>query len=453
MIFAWIFISIFIFSLIILLHEYWHFKVARIFGVKVYEFGLGIPPRAKRLFTDKKWTDYTLNWLPLGGFVKLKGESLQTFSIYDEKKKLYNNAQLEQDLLARKTVYDRSWAVVDSESASQIFTLLQDNHASDSLLTKPYYQQALVILAGVIMNFLTAWVIFSVLFMIGVQPIGINSVIKTDAKLRLIPTQEQAFEYGILEAHSGVYLTPLKWSIAEKSGIKANDLLLWINQKPIDGAEEVMKIIWESKEIVLTLDIERENTTCETKDCPKQTLSLEVTPSNDWKIWTYIAPNISVHKNYTFQYGIVWSVKAGGEETIWQIILTFQALSKLFSNIFFPKTPIERQEAIEQVSWPIGIVHFITGSINYGIIFLTILAAIISINLGVFNLLPIPALDGGRFLFILVNSFVEKIFGKKMITERFEWYLHVGFFLFFIALSFLIAYNDVNHIIHPKLVP
>jgi regulator of sigma E protease len=65
MIIIGIIVSILVFSVIVLLHEYGHFKSARIFGVKVEEFGLGIPPKARKLFTDKHGTDYTLNWLPL----------------------------------------------------------------------------------------------------------------------------------------------------------------------------------------------------------------------------------------------------------------------------------------------------------------------------------------------------------------------------------------------------
>mgnify|MGYP001942974732 FL=1 len=88
-----IFVAIFIFSVIVIIHELWHFWAARFFWVKVEEFGLWIPPKARELFTDKKWTKYTLNWLPLWGFVKLTWEAPNTFYVYDSEKKLYNNNQ------------------------------------------------------------------------------------------------------------------------------------------------------------------------------------------------------------------------------------------------------------------------------------------------------------------------------------------------------------------------
>jgi regulator of sigma E protease len=81
------------------------------------------------------------------------------------------------------------------------------------------------------------------------------------------------------------------------------------------------------------------------------------------------------------------------------------------------------------------------------IIFIIIIWAIISINLWIFNLLPIPALDWWRFLFIVINSITQKLFRKKILNENIEWLIHVLFFIILIALSLIIAYNDINKII------
>jgi regulator of sigma E protease len=72
-----------------------------------------------------------------------------------------------------------------------------------------------------------------------------------------------------------------------------------------------------------------------------------------------------------------------------------------------------------------------------------LLTAIISVNLGIFNLLPIPALDGGRFVFIMLNWFSQLITGKKQISPMIEWYIHVFFFIVLIALSIAVSYNDI----------
>lgn len=75
-IFLGIILALFIFSVIVFFHELGHFSTAKKFGVKVEEFGIGIPPRAKQVWRDKSGTIYTLNWLPIGGFVKMKGEEM-----------------------------------------------------------------------------------------------------------------------------------------------------------------------------------------------------------------------------------------------------------------------------------------------------------------------------------------------------------------------------------------
>ena len=120
----------------------------------------------------------------------------------------------------------------------------------------------------------------------------------------------------------------------------------------------------------------------------------------------------------------------------------------LIRKIFNPKDEKEREEAINWMKWPIWMVDFISNSISAGIIFLIILWAVISINLWVFNLLPIPALDWWRFIFIIINSIVSKIFWKKAINEKNENIINFVFFIFLIALSLLIAYNDVSNIIN-----
>jgi membrane-associated protease RseP (regulator of RpoE activity) len=110
-------------------------------------------------------------------------------------------------------------------------------------------------------------------------------------------------------------------------------------------------------------------------------LEIPVIPAGNGKIGTYLAPNIIVNKNFYYQYGIIDSIKYGFLETSGQIHLTFVALKTLVQKIFFPETPVEREEAVESLAGPIGIVDFISESLSAGVIFLIILTAIISINL------------------------------------------------------------------------
>lgn len=450
MIFIWIIVSIIVFSIIILLHEFGHFKAARIFGVKVEEFGLWIPPRAKTVFKDKKWTIYSLNWLPLWGFVKLKWENINTFNVYDKNKKLYNNEDLEKDIKDWKDIFDKDWNIINLIDKEEILERLQDNYSNDSLLTKNPIKQAIIVLAWIFMNFLLAFVIFSILFFIWVSPIWVNTKLNTNLDLKLIPTQEKALEYWILKENIWVYLSPVENSIAKNAWIEDYDLAIKANNVELKNAWELKKIIEQSKWQKIVLDLKRA-TNCDitkTDNCNFEEINLEITPTSEWKIWAYLIPNIEFNKDFKYEYGFFWSIKAWFEETINQIALTFKWLKTLLWKIFFPETPVERQEAIKEVSWPIWVVDFMTKSISNWVVFILIIWAIISINLWVFNLLPIPALDWWRFLFITINWIVEKIFWRKAISEKLEGIIHVSFFIFLIALSVLIAYNDINKIIN-----
>lgn len=117
-IFIGIILALCVFFLVVFLHELGHFLVARWSGVKVHEFGIGIPPKLIRIFRDKKGTDWTLNWIPLGGFVRLKGEHFS-----------------------------------DPESREK-----------DAFPRATWWQQVAILLAGVTMNFLLAGLLFGVLF-------------------------------------------------------------------------------------------------------------------------------------------------------------------------------------------------------------------------------------------------------------------------------------------------
>lgn len=451
MIFVWIIVSIIVFSIIILIHEYGHFKTARIFGVKVEEFGLWIPPKAKELFTDKKWTKYTLNWLPLGWFVRLKWESINTFNVYDKNKKLYNNENLEKDIKDNKDIYDKNWEKIAENIKSEILEKLKDNYAKDSLISKSAWKQAIIILAWVFMNFLLASFIFAILFFIWVSPIWINDRIQTNLNLKLIPTPSEAIERWILKTNSWVYLLPAENSIAINAWIKEYDLVLKVNETQINNYEILQEIISKNANNKINFEIKRATNNCDittNENCNFENINIDIIPSNEGKVWSYLVPNIEFNRDFKYKYWVIDSIKYWVLETYGQIWITFSGLKMILWKIITPETPTERQEAINEISWPIWVVNLMTQTISEWIIFILIIWAIISINLWVFNLLPIPALDWWRFVFIVINSIIQKIFWRKAINESLEWIIHVSFFIFLIALSILIAYNDINKIIN-----
>jgi len=436
MIIIWIIIAILIFTIIVMVHEWWHFKAARIFWVKVEEFGIWIPPRAKKLFTDKKWTLFSLNWLPLWGFVKLTWETQRNFLIFDEKNNLLNNENLKKFILENKEIFDKKWNKIWKEDKIEILKILSENEANYNLNKKPAWQQSIIILAGIFMNFVLAFFIFFILFLVWVKPIWINNHIKTSLDLKLIPTLEQAINNWILEKKPWIILSPVSWSLAEKSWIEKWDIILKINDEEINSSEIFMKKIKENKgkTIILTKS-------CKNKENCKEKIYINIDEA--WKIWSYISENITINKDFEYKFWVLDSAKYAFLETKNQVLLTFSALSDLAKKIFTPETKTERQEAINSMSWPIWIVNFISETFSSWILFLLIIWALISINLWVFNLLPIPALDWWRFLFIILNSIFSKIFWKKFFSENMETIIHFIFFMILIALSLIIWYNDI----------
>ena len=394
MIIIWIIVSIILFSIIVIINELWHFSAARFFGVKVDEFWLGIPPRARKLFTDKKWTLFSLNWLPLGWFVRLKWENS---------------------------------------------SLLKNKKDKDALINVAYYKQAIIILWWVFMNFLLAAIIFSILFMIWVKPIWINTKIDTDLNVKIIPTYEQAISDWFLLKSPGVLLSPVEWSIAEQAGIEIWDVLSHINNQEITTPKELIETVWKSAWEKIDFTIKKINGEIE---------NIVISPSPEGKIGSYVSENITLNKDFEYKYSFLNAMKYGFIETYNQSLLTFKWLGILVKKIFTPETPNERQEALAQVSGPVWIVDFITNALSEWIIFLLIIWAIISINLGVFNLLPIPALDGWRFVFIFINGVIKSLFWKKIIGENTQSMIHIWFFILLIALSIIIMYNDIIKIIN-----
>ena len=119
----------------------------------------------------------------------------------------------------------------------------------------------------------------------------------------------------------------------------------------------------------------------------------------------------------------------------------------LAKNIISPKTKEQRTEAIQSVSWPVWIVSFITSTLKAGFVFLLIIWAIISISIWVFNLLPIPALDWWRFLFIILNAFFKKIFWKSLFSSNLEVIINFSFIILLFWLFILVTYNDISKLI------
>lgn len=324
--------SIIIFLLVILIHEFGHFIVAKMNGVSVLEFSVGMGP--KLFQKESNGTLYSLRLLPVGGYCQLEGED-------------------------------------------------EENDSPNSLNNQSPFVRLKVILAGAIMNFILAFILLILLM----------SVSRVSTEIS-----------GVLED-----------SPAYSSGIQTGDKIVSINGKNIDDGEELLKNIKESQGD-LDIGVIRDS----------RSKNIKVTPrleNNVRKI------GVNFQEEYNIKnFSIIKGFKKG--------VITFLNLTGMLYK--FLGMLIAGQLGLGGVSGPVGVVKEIGNAAKTGVANLIFLLAYININLGVFNLLPIPALDGGRAIFILI----EMIFGKKISQEK-EGYIHMVGLILLLALIAVVTIKDV----------
>jgi len=372
-------IFIAILGILILVHEMGHFLVARRNGIKAEEFGFGFPPRIfgfykqdksgkyKLVFGNKniksKSTVYSLNWIPLGGFVKIKGEN--------------GSGKKEEDSFAFKSAWIRSK----------------------------------VLAAGVTMNFILAWILISFVFML-----GIPETIDSDASIQ---SSSSFSKIQIVEV--------LPDSPAEKSKLEMGDE---ISKKQIDSSGKIVNLqnVKQTSEFIssykgktLNLKIKRGG-----KDMTISVVPRINPPQNQGAL------GISLTETTLVKYSVGESFWNGFKATGELIFSIFGALFGILKNLFIGNG------VGADVSGPVGIAIFTKKVAGLGLVYILQFAAILSVNLGVINILPFPALDGGRILFIAI----EKMKGSP-VSQKVEQTFHMVGFVLLITLLILVTFRDV----------
>lgn len=354
---------------LIVIHELGHFFAAKYFKVRVDEFGIGFPPRA-RLLARRGETEYTLNWLPFGGFVKIYGE----------------DPQVTPDL-----GFD----------------------AARSLAHKPKYVQALVIVAGVAMNIIAAWFLFSIAFLVGV------------------PGSTSSYDPVYVSNPNLVVTSVLEGSPADEGGLVVGDKLVDIHAGSTyadlnpEAASAFIRL-HSSEEIVLTY----------ARDDVLETVTLTPVPGLILTEPGRAALGISMDSVGTVRLPLLRALFEAGLHTINLLGAITQAMVGFIASAFVLSADLS------DVSGPVGIAGAASQALSLGIVPLLIFAGIISLHLAVINLLPIPALDGGRLFFLLI----EKIKGSP-IRPAVVRLLNTGSFFVLIALMVLITVSDIGKIV------
>lgn len=292
---------------------------------------------------------------------------------------------------------DRNAASIPDE---EVIAKMNNEEKKQSFITKNIWQKIAIVAAGPIFNFLLAIIIFTLLFFIN----GQNKVLPIIDNL-------------------------LENSAAVEAGIKKNDEILAINQNEISDFNQIAQIISESPNQELIFTIKRQNEILELKIIPKTQLRKDFF-GNEVAMPTI---GISASQVVSKKLNLTQSFILANNET-WQIsIKIFKTLGELITG----------QRSIKELGGPIKIAKYSGQSFQMGILVVLWFSAMISINLGVMNLLPIPVLDGGHLLFYLI----EAIFGKALPKKTQEIAFNIGFSLI-ISLMIFTTINDIAQIIN-----
>ncbi len=340
---------------LIVLHEFGHFILAKRFGVKVEEFGVGYPPR----IYGKKigQTIYSLNLLPFGAFVKMPGE-------------------------------------IEHLSDSQSF------------FQKPIWQRALIVIAGV----LSFWIVSAVLLSI-VMVLGAPTAISDEQSGNLMNPKVQ-----IAAVAPG--------SPAQTSGLKAGDAIKELNELRVDKVKEVQEFADLHKGEEITLTIERG------KEIFTAPLIVRISPpAGEGPMGIALVRTAIL--NYPWWEAPVKGVIATFNLTVAVIQGYFQAIRNLVQGL----------PSGVQMMGPVGIFSLFTQVSQLGVNYFLQFVAIISIYIAIFNILPIPAVDGGKLLFLGI----EKV-RKRPVSQKTEQSITTTFFMLLLLMMVWVTIKDITRL-------
>ena len=437
-----IIVFVLVLGAMVVIHEFGHFIVAKFFGIRVEVFSVGF---GKRLWGAKKGdTDYRISLIPLGGYVKMAGENL------DE----------------------------------------QRTGAPDEFMSKPKWQRLCVAVAGPAMNILTALAIPAVMAMMhhevpayldkpalvravepnspaeqaGLQPgdlivkadgrtdpewrdledtIAVNPdqdlplTVKRDGEARQIVLHagSRAFDQEKI-GYSGLKANDERITVrdvkpgepADVAGLKPGDNIIAVNGNRIEQSEygtmEIIRVIRSNVDKPLTLKVRRGD----------ETLDIQATPRMDeGELRLGFTQTITGREMVNQRLSLVAAVRYSVDENIRIIQLTKTALAQVF---------VGKRSARDTLTGPVGIAQIVGQAAQEGSGQVIRLTALLSLNLGIFNLLPIPVLDGGLIFMILLESFLG-LFGLPLSLRVKERMMQVGLVMLMLLMGFVI-FNDIS---------
>ncbi|NTV44760.1 MAG: RIP metalloprotease RseP [Candidatus Yonathbacteria bacterium] len=353
---------------LILAHEFGHFIAAKATGMRVDEFGIGLPPKILGWKPKKSDTEYTLNWLPFGGFVRIWGED----------------------------------GVGQDASAIPVDT-------SRRFGNRPKWAQIITLCAGVCMNAIVAWLLLSFSFMSGL-PMSVS----------------QAPEGAFVEARGMTIISVMPDSPAARAGLHGGDVILSLSdgEKILENPqtpEEVSGFIAGEAGREMTLSYRRADKT--------ENVPLTPVPGIvEGRAAIGISMDMIGKVRLGFFAALLYGIQSTG--------ILMRDIAVGFGSLI---TEIVRGTAnLSAVSGPVGIAGMFSASAEFGLAYVLSFVAFISANLAVLNLLPFPALDGGRILFVIIES-VKRSPIKPIVANTLN---TIGFAALLILMT-LVTWQDV----------
>ena len=351
------------FGLLIMVHEFGHFIFCKMFGIHTPTFSIGIGPKVfeKKIGT----TNFQIAALPIGGYVEIAGQA-------------------------------------EVGQGEQKHAEIKDER---SFASKPYWQKALVICGGIFFNLMFAYIVYSILFFVG------------------IPKQKSEIFFA----------EKINPTVTENFKIEGKDRIIAINGEEVSSdlkklipllQEKFLKPISENKDIEIKLEVLRNN--------KKITLTIK---QHDKKINELLLSSLELKsspiKGEYEKYSFIGAIKQGIKVTnnwIYQIIYSFKYLIT--------------QRSLKGAGGPIMILSKTFETAQRGIIPLFIFLAFISINLAIINLLPIGALDGGQLLFVTIEAII-----RRPIPEIIKLTINLASWVLILSLILYLSYRDILYLI------
>ncbi len=386
-----------ILSVLVLIHEAGHFFMAKRFGIKVEEFGFGLPLLPKIFSFKRGETEYSIYPALIGGFVKLYGE--------------------DEAGAGRISLRGKDPTSLKLRGASE----------GRAFYSRPVWQRAIVVVAGVVMNVFLGVVIYYTFMFVG----------NFKTQLPVYPPGGQVPNFILVNQKIDtkiIIATVAKGSPAEKTGITPVSQIISVNGVGVSKMDYFLKVIKENKGKKIVLEWQDLKTN-------KKSVSILVPrinpPKNEGALGISFFPSQTINMNYDTP---AQKVLSGFTHPTNLMVYNYVILKQLVSSAIAQRNV----ELLSQgVSGPVGIATVVSAvldipNLREKILELLNLAGILSISLAFFNVLPIPGLDGGRLFFILA----EGIFGVKM-SLKVEGYVNTIGMAFLFLLIILITYKDI----------